>query len=51
MNRREFIKDMAIAAGGAAGAAILGSSVLTAEETSDLKTDSATGIDSGSLCV
>ena len=28
MNRREFIKNMAIAAGGVAGAAILGGSVL-----------------------
>ncbi|MBQ9338173.1 MAG: flavodoxin family protein [Lentisphaeria bacterium] len=34
MNRRDFIKDMAIAAGGVAGAAILGGSVLTAAETS-----------------
>lgn len=37
MNRREFIKDMAIAAGGVAGAAILGGSVLTAAETSNGK--------------
>lgn len=37
MNRREFIKDMAIAAGGVAGAAILGGSVLTAAETSNRK--------------
>jgi multimeric flavodoxin WrbA len=34
MNRREFIKDMAIAAGGVAGAVVLGGSVLTAAETS-----------------
>ena len=37
MNRREFIKNMAIAAGGVAGAAILGGSVLTAAETSSGK--------------
>ena len=37
MNRRDFIKDMAIAAGGVAGAAILGGSVLTAAETSNRK--------------
>lgn len=37
MNRREFIKNMAIAAGGVAGAAILGGSVLTAAETSNGK--------------
>ena len=35
MNRREFIKNMAIAAGGVAGAAVLGGSVLTAAETSN----------------
>lgn len=33
MNRREFIKTMAIAAGGVAGAAVLGGSVLSAAET------------------
>ena len=37
MNRREFIKNMAIAAGGVAGAAILGGSVLTVAETSSGK--------------
>jgi len=37
MNRREFIRNMAIAAGGVAGAAILGGSVLTAAETSNRK--------------
>ena len=37
MNRREFIKNMAIAAGGVAGAAILGSSVLNAAENSNRK--------------
>jgi NAD(P)H-dependent FMN reductase len=37
MNRREFIRNMAVAAGGVAGAAILGGSVLTAAETSDGK--------------
>ena len=37
MNRREFIKNMAVAAGGVAGAAILGSSVLTAAEISNGK--------------
>ena len=37
MNRREFIKDMAIAAGGIAGAVVLGGSVLTAAETSNGK--------------
>ena len=37
MNRREFIKNMAVAAGGIAGAAILGGSVLTAAETSNGK--------------
>ena len=35
MNRREFIRNAAIAAGGIAGAAVLGGSVLTAAETSD----------------
>ena len=34
MNRREFIRNMAIAAGGVAGAVVLGGSVLTAAETS-----------------
>ena len=34
MNRREFIRNMAIAAGGVAGAAVLGSSLLGAAETS-----------------
>jgi len=37
MNRREFIRNMAIAAGGVAGAVVLGSSVLTAAETSGKK--------------
>ena len=37
MNRREFIRNMAIAAGGVAGAAVLGGSVLTAAETSNAK--------------
>lgn len=37
MNRREFIRNMAIAAGGVAGAAVLGGSVLTAAETSNGK--------------
>ena len=37
MNRRDFIKNMAIAAGGVAGAAILGGSVLNAAETSNRK--------------
>ncbi len=37
MNRREFIKDMAVAAGGVAGAVVLGGSVLTAAETSNGK--------------
>ena len=37
MNRRDFIRNMAIAAGGVAGAAILGGSVLTAAETSNRK--------------
>ena len=37
MNRREFIRNMAIAAGGVAGAAVLGGSVLTAAETSSGK--------------
>ena len=37
MNRRDFIRNMAIIAGGAAGAAILGGSVLTAAETSNRK--------------
>ena len=37
MNRREFIKNMAIAAGGVAGTTILGGSVLTAAETSSGK--------------
>ena len=34
MNRREFIRNVAIAAGGVAGAAVLGGSVLSAAETS-----------------
>lgn len=34
MNRRDFIRNMAIAAGGVAGAVVLGGSVLTAAETS-----------------
>ena len=37
MNRREFIKNMAIAAGGIAGAVVLGGSVLTAAEISNGK--------------
>lgn len=37
MNRRDFIRNMAIIAGGAAGTAVLGSSVLTAAETSNGK--------------
>ena len=37
MNRRDFIKSMAIAAGGVAGAVVLGGSVLTAAETSNGK--------------
>ena len=37
MNRRDFIRNMAIAAGGVAGAAILGGSVLNAAETSNGK--------------
>ena len=37
MNRREFIKNIAIAAGGVAGAVVLGGSVLSASETSEGK--------------
>ena len=37
MNRREFIRNMAIAAGGVAGAAVLGGSVLTAADSSNGK--------------
>ena len=37
MNRREFIRNMAIAAGGVAGAAVLGGSVLTAAGSSNGK--------------
>ena len=37
MNRRDFIRNMAIAAGGVAGAAVLGGSVLSAAGTSNRK--------------